>query len=663
VDAIRLVGLLVYTCGAFAYGTVLLFWVRELGRPGWAQRSGGGREVDLANGAMLIVSFIWFCANVAALLLSFGRARLWQLDILTIVLAFAFPPLIMHTTLAQVRQHRPEALAAGWKRLLWPAYAAAVAIPAWCLSIFAAPASPALIRFASQTLGVGLVALFVSAGVYSIAIIGRHDIDRGSRARQERYWVLGLFGLMMLLFLAMLAIGVMTGRPSSRPIESAGGLLEIAAKSLPLVFIFVGAYFENRFDFFDLFVKRGLALVITIGALTVAFALLLPLLQPIENNWAAPWIYAVMLLPLVAALPWLHRRINTILDRRWLGRRFTAVEAVKRFLSGLKSATSQAELAERARESLAEIFGASCIVEMAGANAAAADFAVAHETPIRSGSATVGRFRMGPRASEAPYFRDDIALLDSLADVFASVVDNLHLQERKQEQEQRAQQLSLHASRSELKALRAQINPHFLFNALNAIAGLIHRNPRAADRTIEQLADVFRYALRGAESEWAALGDELEFVQAYLDVERARFGDRLQTDLRLDDDVRTARVPTMVVQTLVENAVKHGLNEIRGAASVRVHARREDDRLVVSVIDNGPGFSASALAATDTVPGARGGYGLVNIRQRLRGYFGADGVLTIDRDAARGETTVSISLPILLDGQGADRATTREPVR
>ena len=112
--------------------------------------------------------------------------------------------------------------------------------------------------------------------------------------------------------------------------------------------------------------------------------------------------------------------------------------------------------------------------------------------------------------------------------MFAHVLENLHLQERKLEQEQRARELSLHASRSELKALRAQINPHFLFNALNSIAGLIHRDPAVADRTIEQLADVFRYALRGAESEWAVLDDELDFVRAYLEVERARFGERLQ---------------------------------------------------------------------------------------------------------------------------------------
>jgi LytS/YehU family sensor histidine kinase len=240
----------------------------------------------------------------------------------------------------------------------------------------------------------------------------------------------------------------------------------------------------------------------------------------------------------------------------------------------------------------------------------------------------------------------------SLADVFSHVLDNLHLQERKLEQEHRAQELSLHASRSELKALRAQINPHFLFNALNSIAGLIHRDPAVADRTIEQLADVFRYALRGAESEWAVLDDELDFVRAYLEVERARFGDRLVTDVRIDDAVRGARVPTMMVQTLVENAVKHGAASVRGHASVVVTAREDSGQLVLSVADNGPGFSLDSPDPFDSrerglAQGKRtgGGYGLVNIRQRLEGYFGSEAALSVKR--SDGVTTVSVTLPLL----------------
>ena len=108
-----------------------------------------------------------------------------------------------------------------------------------------------------------------------------------------------------------------------------------------------------------------------------------------------------------------------------------------------------------------------------------------------------------------------------------------------QEQEQLAQELRLQTSSSELKALRAQINPHFLFNALNAIASLIHTDPARADAAVEQLAEVFRYTLRRSDSEWAPLDQELAFARAYLDVEQARFGHRLT--FAIDSDHRRRR--------------------------------------------------------------------------------------------------------------------------
>ncbi len=134
----------------------------------------------------------------------------------------------------------------------------------------------------------------------------------------------------------------------------------------------------------------------------------------------------------------------------------------------------------------------------------------------------------------------------------------------------------------------------------------------------------------------------MEFVRAYLEVEHARFGDRLRTEVHMDPSVRGARIPTMIVQTLVENAMKHGASTVRGPASVVVDAHADGDQLVVSVADNGPGFSESDLPAA---PRARGGYGLLNVRQRLEGYFGPAAALAVTpRD---GMTVVSVALPIV----------------
>jgi signal transduction histidine kinase len=444
---------------------------------------------------------------------------------------------------------------------------------------------------------------------------------------------------MVVIFGLLVGIGYVTDRPGGST-RYLGDIVELAAKSLPLIFMFVGKYNENPFQFFDLFVKRGASMIVTLATLTATFALTLPVLRSLAHNWAAPWLFAVILLPVALAIPWMNRHLAGMLDRRWLGRRYTAVDAITHFIGCLRSATSETRLREQAQRGLRDIFSASADVLIGDATVAPGS--AVQEIPVRSGDRIVGRFLMGPRASDAPYFSQDIVLLTSLADVFAHVLENLHLQERRLEQEHLAQQLSLHASRSELKALRAQINPHFLFNALNSIAGLIHREPEVADRTIEQLADVFRYALRGAESEWAVLDDELDFVRAYLEVERARFGSRLQTEVQIDDAVRGARVPTMMLQTLVENAVKHGVASVRGSASVVVTARQEAGRVLMSVSDNGPGFREGDVPAPVR---ARGGYGLVNIRQRLEGYFGAAATLSVD--CSPGRTTVSVALPLL----------------
>ncbi|HSC27029.1 MAG TPA: histidine kinase [Vicinamibacterales bacterium] len=637
------VALLVYTFGAFAYGAILLLWIREWGRARWAsvpcvpdQR----QALDTASVFLFLVSFLWFVTNLGLVLLELGPpVRVWRVELFAMWLALAFPPLIMHMMTNEVRQTRTAPLRPVWRRVLGAAYVVALLLASGSTLAFHGVGG-----FPSGTVALAvslaICSTFVGSAVFSIALTTAEApkaID--ARARQSRRWWMGLFVLMIPMFVVLIAFNTLA--PS---IVWPARLVEVAVKSLPLVFMFVGTYFENRFEFFDLFVKRGLALVATIAVLAVAFAATLPVLRRYDDVAAAPWVYTILLLPVVTALPWLHARIASGLDRYWLGRRFSTVDAVTRFLAGLRSATTETQLVSSAQDGLGEIFSAPVIVRTAAHADGPAPFEVVQEIPARLGDDVVGWFLMGRRTSEAPYFSEDIVLLRSLADVFASVLHNLRLQMREQDQERRARELSLHASRSELKALRAQINPHFLFNALNAIAGLIPREPAVADRTIEKLAEVFRYALRGADCEWAILDDELEFVRAYLDVEHARFGARLQTGVRLTDDVREARVPTMVVQTLVENAVKHGAAAVRGRALVEVDARREGGRVHVVVSDNGPGLDAESRAETDA---RRGGYGLANIRQRLDGYFGSEAALTIERDAVRGLTIATLELPYL----------------
>jgi two-component system sensor histidine kinase AlgZ len=154
---------------------------------------------------------------------------------------------------------------------------------------------------------------------------------------------------------------------------------------------------------------------------------------------------------------------------------------------------------------------------------------------------------------------------------------------------------------------------------------------------VEQLAEVFRYTLRRSETEWARLEDEADFARAYLDVEQARFGPRLAHLIEIAPDVRDRRVPAMMLQTLVENAVKHGVAAVRGEGRVEIRARADGDRLRIEVADNGPGFGRAAPAAGRNAAAGRPG-----LPSRLRGHFG------VGRPGAarRGGPSVAITLPI-----------------
>jgi two-component system LytT family sensor kinase len=206
--------------------------------------------------------------------------------------------------------------------------------------------------------------------------------------------------------------------------------------------------------------------------------------------------------------------------------------------------------------------------------------------------------------------------------------------ERKYRQrEVAAERLERQLVEARLHALRSQLHPHFLFNALNSVSSLMYEDVRAADTMIQKLGDLLRSALdHGREAE-IALRAELDFVRRYLDIEQVRFDDRLDVSIRIEEGVLDALVPAFVLQPLAENAVHHAIAP-RGWGRVELSARRDGHLLRLAVTDDGPGIPAQCAE----------GLGLANTRARLEQLYGRSCVLNFFV-ASDGKTSVEIALP------------------
>jgi two-component system, LytTR family, sensor kinase len=220
---------------------------------------------------------------------------------------------------------------------------------------------------------------------------------------------------------------------------------------------------------------------------------------------------------------------------------------------------------------------------------------------------------------------------------------------RNRQNELRASRLEAQLSRAELHALRMQLHPHFLFNTLNTISALVHRDARAADRMVARLGDLLRLTLDNQGVEEVSLKEELEFLQKYLEIEQTRFHDRLTVELDVDPASLDARLPNLLLQPLVENAIKHGVSARPGAGRIEISARRENGTLSLRVRDDGDGLPAYSRPDC-----TRSGVGLANTRARLAQLYGAAQRFEL-ANAEGGGCEVVISIPYHADGtEGAD---------
>jgi hypothetical protein len=253
---------------------------------------------------------------------------------------------------------------------------------------------------------------------------------------------------------------------------------------------------------------------------------------------------------------------------------------------------------------------------------------------------------VGALAGGRRLLSDDVEMLERAAMLVARRLDALRLTEERFERTLLEREMRTLATEAELRALRAQVNPHFLFNALTTIGYLIQNAPPRALETLLRLTTLLRSVLR-SDGEFTTLGRERELIECYLQIEQERFEERLRTDIDIPQELEGVAIPALIVQPLVENAIKHGIARSRtgGVVSISARAEASGPAAVLRITVRNSGGSLSGGEPPD-----EGGVGLINVQRRLECYYGTDARLSLTR--VGGMTLAELLLPAI--GLNAD---------
>ncbi|MGH7622097.1 MAG: sensor histidine kinase, partial [Gemmatimonadaceae bacterium] len=369
--------------------------------------------------------------------------------------------------------------------------------------------------------------------------------------------------------------------------------------SLPLALVIL--YQDYRFALVDIFLKRVLTLLAVVLVAGVLYSLVAaPIVLPhLSDGTGTSWaVTALIALWVVTALayPPLERGIHRFVDRIVLRRAdYEVVRAdVAIAIAELSSASAVLDVV-CAR--IAPAMSARAVAWSEMDQASAPDVASARlATTNRGSEASV----FVPTA-DAPSYRltvseltggrrllsDDLALLETLGLLAARRIDAIRVEDERVRRDLREREIVELAAEAELSALRAQLNPHFLFNTLTTVGQLIQEAPPRALETLYRLTGLLRAVLKRSDGTFVTLAEEFEIVRTYLAIEGARFEERLTVRVELDEALASLPVPPLVLQPLVENGVKHGIAPLRAGGSVIVRAERDGDALVLSVTDSG----------------------------------------------------------------------------
>jgi signal transduction histidine kinase len=596
----------------FATGTVIHAAFTVLVVKLWRERQGpeyGNTYGDIREGvAVSIVTFLWQFGNfIVVLSLSAGygesslpfQTGLFIRDAVLVSFPLLFSYMCLHFQADGTAGRRLLEFAGLLRYPLWP----------WTIFVIVSLLLP-YVGFSAVWMGelaglpefISLHLMLMYFAVFTvIGIVRRRDpVVAGIAAHARAHRAAAVAGVMALAMFVLMLGGYWRGRdPLLRYIE-------LAAMMTSVPFTIATAYRFYRFPFMDVFVREVISGTILLAAFATGFGIATRLPAGLMGLCVAVWAMVAV---------YAKEPLSRWVERTFMGHQESVEQQEERVGNDIRALTRLDDFAGRVSEIVRAELDAEW-VEIGSSHRP--DAAYRFES-----------LSLGPRIGGRQYMSRELRIARSAALQLAAHQHQLTQHELREL-----------TARAQMRALQAQINPHFLFNTLNVLANLIHTNPAKAEHITEKLAEIFRYALDSTRLEWVKLNDELRFLESYLDIEKSRFEERLEYVFDIREEFRAMRIPPMILQPIVENAIKHGIGPKVEGGKVRVSARQDGDRIVLTVEDTGVGPAAKSR-------GRGAGIGLINVRERLQHVYGDFASLKLE-EISSGGTRAVLVLPQLV---------------
>ena len=619
-----------FSAGVILYGMLLVMVARVRPSAPRGLLPSGRSAMTRADRLLLATSVAGLLWNAGALwiygLRDFGAGAPAFLQVISFSALGFLPAIAVH---AVVRREPGTRLAPSERLLTASGYTlsvAATALHGWAAWTGAAVPSVAGLRL----LMVGFLVLMAPLAV----------MTRGQAGARRMLWVLAF---------AVFAVSAL--HLSEHHLQDRW-FIELAGHHGSLLLAFAVLYQDYPFTLADLFLKRALAAFVLLLLVLGLWSIVQPWAVGPSANPVGPalllgvWISTVLVFPIV------QRMISRVVDRLLL-RAFDYPNTLGLLAQEVGALADEGPVLDATCRILGPALSALHVTwRVSSGEIAVPDAALTLVDPRRLSATVAVPTTEAPRyeldvaevAGGRRLLSDEVALLEHVGHLVARRLDAIRLERERFEGQLREEEISRLAAEARLEALRAQINPHFLFNALTTIGYLVQTAPAQALRTLLRLTEVLRHVLRSDERV-ASLDQELGLVRAYLEIEQARFEERLEVSIDLPDDLLDALVPPLILQPLVENAVKHGVSPYAAGGRVTVSGCRvvgPDGRpaLELTVEDSAHGHERAAQTIES------GGIGLANIERRLALAYGPRASVTLETGLRGAVAQVRLPLEI-----------------